>query len=297
MKVSSCLGGILMSKLVEPKAIFLDMDGTILDHYNRVSVNTKEVINKLRAKGIPVFIATGRSREEIFPIVPEGFAVDGIISSNGMTVYLGEEKIKEHSLPYELVKEIIEKARDNQVYYELFPAVGERVVLKQDQATLQAEVQDPQPDNVGISEWLSRKEAMEGDICWVDSVPEQAYSKFYCFSRSVAHINNWIKALDEIKKQVDFTTSSSSDHNVEVMVANVNKATSIQIILKQLNIVSEDILVIGDSHNDIPMFELAGQTVAMKNAAPDIQEMVDEVTEYTCDEDGVYHYLMDRFFA
>ncbi|GGM33466.1 haloacid dehalogenase [Paraliobacillus quinghaiensis] len=286
-----------MSKLVEPKAIFLDMDGTILDHYNRVSVNTKEVINKLRAKGIPVFIATGRSREEIFPLVPEGFAVDGIISSNGMTVYLGEEKIEEHSLPYELVKEIIEKARVNQVYYELFPAVGERIVLKQDQRILQKEVQDPQPDSVGINEWLSRKEAMEGDISWVDLVPEQTYSKFYCFSRSVNHINEWKKVLDEIKEQVDFTTSSSSEHNVEVMVANVNKATSIQIILEQLNIVPEEILVMGDSHNDIPMFELAGQTVAMKNAALDIQEMVDEVTAYTCDDDGVYHYLMNRFFS
>ena len=40
------------------KAIFLDMDGTILNHENRVSVRTKEVIDKLREKGILVFIAT-----------------------------------------------------------------------------------------------------------------------------------------------------------------------------------------------------------------------------------------------
>lgn len=286
-----------MNKLAEPKAIFLDMDGTILDHHNQVSQNTKVVIDKLRAKGIPVFIATGRSREEIFPIVPEGFTVDGIISSNGMTVYLGDEKIKEHSLSLELVNEIIEKAHKNDVYYELFPAVGERLVLKEHQSILDAEIEDPQPESVGINEWLSRKEAMDGQIKWVDSIEEQAFSKFYCFSKSKAHINKWIAILDVLKEKTAFTTSSSSEHNVEIMVANVNKGTSIQLILDHLNIPADEILVMGDSHNDLPMFALAGQTVAMKNAAPDIKEIVDEVTEHTCDEDGVYHYLMDRFFA
>ncbi|WP_117168303.1 HAD family hydrolase [Paraliobacillus sediminis] len=286
-----------MNKLAEPKAIFLDMDGTILDHHNQVSQNTKVVIDKLRAKGIPVFIATGRSREEIFPIVPEGFTVDGIISSNGMTVYLGDEKIKEHTLSIELVTEIIEKARENRVYYELFPAVGERLVLKEDQPILDNEIEDPQPESVGINEWLSRKEAMDGQIKWVDSIEEQTFSKFYCFSKSKAHINNWIAILDDLKEKIDFTTSSSSEHNVEIMVANVNKGTSIQLILDQLDITANEILVMGDSHNDLPMFALAGQTVAMKNAAPDIKEIVDEVTKHTCDEDGVYHYLMDRFFA
>lgn len=286
-----------MDKRVAPKAIFLDMDGTILDHYNRVSQNTKVVVDKLRAKGIPIFIATGRSREEIFPILPEGFTVDGVISSNGMTAYLGEQKIKEHTLSYELALEIIEKARENRVYYELFPTVGERIVCKEDQPILAAEIEDPQPESVGINEWLSRKEAMDGEINWVDSIEKQSFSKFYCFSKSKAHIQKWISVLEEFKEQTDFTTSTSSEHNVEIMVANVNKGTSIQLILDHLTIAAEDILVIGDSHNDLPMFELAGQTVAMKNAAPDIKEIVDEVTLHTCDDDGVYHYLIDRFFT
>ena len=48
---------------INPKAIFLDMDGTILNHFNEVSLDTKEVIDKLRNEGIYVFVATGRSAD------------------------------------------------------------------------------------------------------------------------------------------------------------------------------------------------------------------------------------------
>ncbi|MFZ8263054.1 HAD family hydrolase, partial [Staphylococcus aureus] len=65
------------------KAIFLDMDGTILHENNQASTYTKDVINQLREKGYKVFLATGRSHSEIHHLVPQDFAVNGIISSNG----------------------------------------------------------------------------------------------------------------------------------------------------------------------------------------------------------------------
>ncbi|MGT2340994.1 HAD family hydrolase [Staphylococcus aureus] len=46
------------------KAIFLDMDGTILHENNQASPYTKDVINRLREKGYKVFLATGRSHSE-----------------------------------------------------------------------------------------------------------------------------------------------------------------------------------------------------------------------------------------
>ena len=72
---------------INPKAVFLDMDGTILNHTKEVSMDTKEIIDRLRSEGIFVFIATGRSAEELAEMLPQGFAVDGIITSNGMAGY------------------------------------------------------------------------------------------------------------------------------------------------------------------------------------------------------------------
>ncbi|MFC0470883.1 HAD family hydrolase [Halalkalibacter kiskunsagensis] len=279
----------------KPKAIFLDMDGTILNHQNKVSIHIKEIIDELRSKGIFVFIATGRAVDEIEGVVPEGFQVDGLVTSNGMAGYVGKEVVFEHSLTCELVETIIEKARKNKVYYELFPYGTSRITLKQDKQYVEEEIRDPKPDSVGINEWRSRKQAIKEEIAWKDQIEGNKFSKFYFFARTKDHINEWKHELDQLKLEIDFTTSISSLHNVEVMVAHVNKATGIKEMLKRFDLLEDEIMAIGDSDNDLPMLRLVNYAVAMKNAPDHIKEIVDDVTEFTCDEDGVYHYLKSKF--
>ncbi|WNF38441.1 HAD family hydrolase [Bacillaceae bacterium IKA-2] len=281
--------------VLNPKAIFLDMDGTILNHQNKVSIHTKEIIDELRNQGIFVFIATGRSVDEIEEVVPQGFQVDGVITSNGMAGYIGKEVVFEHSLALELVETIIEKARKNKVYYELFPYEASRLTLKQDKQYVEDEIRDPKPDSVGINEWLSRKLAIKEEIDWRDNIAGTGFSKLYFFARTTEHINKWKNELDQLKKEINFTTSISSVHNVEVMVANVNKATGIKQMLKRFGLSESETLAIGDSNNDLPMLQFVNYSVAMKNATDDIKEVVDDITEFTCDEDGVYHYLKSKF--
>ncbi|WP_332694319.1 HAD family hydrolase [Halalkalibacter lacteus] len=280
---------------LKPKAIFLDMDGTILNHRNKVSIHTKEIIDDLRSQGIFVFIATGRAFDEIEGVVPEGFQVDGFITSNGMAGYVGKEVVFEHSLTLELVETIIEKARKNKVYYELFPYGMSRVTLKQDKQYVEEEIRDPKPDGVGMNEWLSRKQAIKEEIAWEDHIEGNKFSKFYFFARTKDHINEWKNELNQLKQEIDFTTSISSLHNVEVMVANVNKATGIKQMLQQFDLSADDIMAIGDSDNDLPMLQFVTYAVAMKNAPDHIKEIVGDVTEFTCDEDGVCHYLKSKF--
>ncbi|MFS0879151.1 HAD family hydrolase [Metabacillus niabensis] len=280
----------------KPKAIFLDMDGTILNHYNKVSLHTKEIIDAIRNNGTYVFIATGRSYDEIEAVVPEGFEVDGYITSNGMAGYIGEEIVFEHSLSRELVEAVINKARDFKIYYELFPYGASRITLKQDKQYVLDEIRDPKPESVGINEWLSRKQAIKEEIDWAEELVGNKFSKFYFFARTKEHIKQWINELEQLKKEIDFSMSTSSLHNVELMVAGVNKATGIQQMLRRFNLSEKDIMAIGDSNNDIPMLQYVGFAVAMKNAPEHIKELANEVTDFTCDEDGVYHYLKSRLF-
>jgi 5-amino-6-(5-phospho-D-ribitylamino)uracil phosphatase len=48
----------------------------------------------------------------------------------------------------------------------------------------------------------------------------------------------------------------------------------------------KDTVAMGDSHNDLSMFAVAGYRVAMGNAAPKVKENSDFITA-TNDEDGV----------
>lgn len=47
--------------LLKPKAIFLDMDGTILNRSNKVSIQTKEIIDESRKTGNFCFYRYGKS--------------------------------------------------------------------------------------------------------------------------------------------------------------------------------------------------------------------------------------------
>ena len=57
-----------------------------------------------------------------------------------------------------------------------------------------------------------------------------------------------------------------------------------------LKINLKDSIAIGDSFNDLTMFETVGHSVAMGNAPDEIKKMVDEVTD-TNNEDGVAKFL------
>lgn len=280
---------------MKPKAIFLDMDGTILTHQNKVNQKTKEIIDQLRETGVYVFIATGRDAGEIQGLVPEDFQVDGLITSNGAAGYVNGENIFKHSLPFPLVKTVIEKAREHQVYYELFPYEASRIVLKEDKPFILEEVKEPKPETVGINEWVSRQEAVEGKIAWTEQIVGEEFSKFYLFARTEEKINRFKNDLEQVKEKIDFTASSSSKFNVEVMAANTNKATGIQQMLEHFQLTGSEILAIGDSYNDLPMLQFVDTAVAMQNAPDYIKQIADEVTDYTCDEDGVYHYLKAKY--
>ncbi|SFL66850.1 hypothetical protein SAMN04487943_10313 [Gracilibacillus orientalis] len=278
-----------------PKAICLDMDGTLLNNHNQLTQNTLDTIQKIRKTGISVFIVTGRSYNEVFDSAPNNLELDGFVTANGMITYVDGEKLLEHSLSTDLVDKVIQSARSYQIYYEVHPNDGERLSLTEDQAYMESMISAEKPDEVGINEWLERQAAIEHEIRWHATLPEQKYAKIFCFSNDHDKMQAWIKELENMKQETNFTTSSSSHHNVEVMVEGVNKATGIEALLKHYQISSADTMAIGDSNNDIPMMKYVGYPVGMVNATDQIKSLVKEITEFTNDKEGVYHYLEHYF--
>ncbi len=277
------------------QTIILDMDGTLLNEYNRVSDRVINYLTKLRQSGKFVFIATGRTLNEVREVLPDELEVDGVVTANGMSVYIDHEQIVEHALPPMLVQELVEKASARGIYYEVHPNKGTRFTLKQDKNEMFQHIEDPKPDTVEENEWLSRKMAVKEQIEWQDHLNPENNSKVYFFSKNKKLIEEWKNELNHVKKKVAFTSISSTEHNVEVMVANVSKATGVQNLLDKFALGKDEIIAIGDGENDLPMFKLASYSVAMKNASDEVKKQVDDVTDYSYKEDGLYHYLKKTF--
>lgn len=277
------------------KAIFLDMDGTILHENNKASNYTKDVVNELREKGFKVFLATGRSYSEIHQLVPEGFKVDGIISSNGTTGEIEDQNLFKHSLSLEQVKKIVKLAQQQHIYYEVFPFGAQRIVLKEDYQWMRDMITgETPPNNVSHSEWTSRLDAMKDKIDWRDELPDLDYSKIYLFNPNLDKITTFRDELIQNKVLLSISVSNSSRYNAETMAYNTDKGTGIKEMIEHFGIQQEETLVIGDSDNDRAMFDFGQYTVAMKNARQEIKDITDEVTEETNEEDGAAKYLKSR---
>ena len=277
------------------KAIFLDMDGTILHENNQASNYTKDVVDELREKGFKVFLATGRSYSEIHQLVPEGFKVDGIISSNGTTGEIEDHNLFKHSLSLEQVKKMVKLAQQQHIYYEVFPFGAQRIVLKEDYQWMRDMITgETPPNNVSHSEWTSRLDAMKDKIDWRDELPDLDYSKIYLFNPNLDRITTFRDELIHNKVLLSISVSNSSRYNAETMAYNTDKGTGIKEMIEHFGIQQEETLVIGDSDNDRAMFGFGHYKVAMKNARQEIKDITDEVTEETNEEDGAAKYLKSR---
>ncbi|MCG7339964.1 Cof-type HAD-IIB family hydrolase [Staphylococcus sp. ACRSN] len=278
------------------KAIFLDMDGTILHKNNRVDTETADVIAQLRDKGFKVFLATGRAHNEIHYLVPDTFEVDGIISSNGTLGMVNDEIIFKHSLSFDAVNEIVKRAKKQSIYYEVFPFEGNRIVLAEDETWAKSlfDSETP-PGKVGESEWTSRKESLVEKVDWTTELPSTSYSKIYLFSTDYDKITAYRDQLKSDAESLQISVSNSSRFNAETMAYQTDKGTGIKEMIEHFGIDQSETLVIGDSDNDRAMFEYGHYTVSMKNARPEIQALTKDITTYTNEDNGAARYLEEHF--
>lgn len=66
------------------KAIFFDLDGTLLSHTTRcIPQDTVQALRKLRDKGIRIFMATGRHSTELSRLPVHDIRFDGYVTLNG----------------------------------------------------------------------------------------------------------------------------------------------------------------------------------------------------------------------
>ncbi|EKU45706.1 HAD family hydrolase [Staphylococcus massiliensis] len=272
------------------KAIFLDMDGTLLHTENKVSMYTTKTLKTLREHGYYVFIATGRAHNEIANLVPSEFEVDGIISSNGADGRYQDDIVFQHGLNLKQVQKIVDLAQSHDIYYEVFPFNDNRMILNDDKDFVTQLFNQDKPEGVGESEWQSRLYALIHQVNWVDTLPDTTFSKLYMFTPQLDQID---KFRDVIAQQEDLniSISNSSPHNVETMLNGIDKGTGIQTMIKKLNIDQSETLVIGDSDNDRAMFEFGHYTVAMMNAPLHVKALASYETDYDHNEDGAAKFL------
>ncbi|GLC90040.1 Cof-type HAD-IIB family hydrolase [Lysinibacillus piscis] len=253
------------------KLVVLDMDGTLLNDNHGVSEANKEAIHRIKKMGVGVTVASGRTYESIYPFI-EDLGIDlPIIAANGAFIKnpLSGEVYYSESLPRHLAEEIIEYGQKHQFEMSLY---------------LDAEVHT---FNESMAKVHLELEKLQAKLIDKFDSDKELYKIIY--GQTPEKIEEACEYLADKYKDSLYITRSA-DMCLDVMNMNVSKGNGLQQVMEKLHISPEEVIVMGNSFNDLPMFEVAGLAIAMDNAPQEVKNMADFVT-ISNNDDGVAHAL------
>ncbi|MDR2098354.1 MAG: HAD hydrolase family protein, partial [Spirochaetaceae bacterium] len=88
------------------KAVFLDIDGTLIDGSDGPFPDDIKEIMTARKAGHKFFLATGRSLASLPPLLRAADWIDGVVAGCGATVTLGGDMLYRSAVPRDLLPEI-----------------------------------------------------------------------------------------------------------------------------------------------------------------------------------------------
>lgn len=89
-----------------------------------------------------------------------------------------------------------------------------------------------------------------------------------------------------------YYTVRNIPESLEILNINASKGTALDHIMDAYGISKNEVLVIGDGNNDVTMFELTNNSVAMGNASDYVKSKAKHVTQ-NIEDDGFYNALKE----
>jgi phosphoglycolate phosphatase (TIGR01487 family) len=84
------------------------------------------------------------------------------------------------------------------------------------------------------------------------------------------------KIIDQKKLDVSL---SDSQYAIHINSAGINKASGFKHVMSHLGIDYEDVITIGDSETDVPLFEISKYSIAVGNASDDVKSKAKMITK------------------
>lgn len=256
----------------------IDLDGTLLNKEHGISDANQAAIKKRQAQGDIVIIVTGRAAFDARRILAQHGLDCPVIGANGAEIEVGQDR--RYFLSRSSSRTIWEIVRSTNIFIHIY--LQDNILLPQFSfATLQG---GDRAFQGAIQAQLTQYGVEEVDEIAIDQLD---VIKFMFVSPDRWQLEHLEQQLLQLKI---CSVTRSGTYNLEVMANGVTKGTALQDIARAYGMTPEDIIAIGDNQNDLPMFEVAGTSIAMGNAEASVKSRATYLTS-DHDEDGVAEAL------
>ena len=263
----------------EPRLLALDLDGTLLGPDGEVSPRTRVAIERLRAGGVHVVLASGRAPAGMRRLCHELELTDPQITMQGALISspLTGSILAAWRLEPAEARAHIAFAREFGAVPLLCFADGVRgEILTPEVEALFAPFEEPLPLVVPDIEPLSEARPI----------------KTFLYTPPGANARIWDAARSRFAGRA--TITSGDEHSVELLARGASKGEALRTLAAHLGIPLADVAAIGDARNDIAMLRLAGRSAAMAHARSEVREAAEMVVPSNSEE-GVL-VALDRFY-
>jgi Cof subfamily protein (haloacid dehalogenase superfamily) len=244
-----------------------DIDGTLLNPQFQISEGDLLALRRAHAAGIEIVLVTGRRHTFALPIAKQlGFDL-WLISSNGaVTRSLAGETFHRDLMPAEACRKLcgaMQEFRGN-------------TVLTFDKETKGAIVLERLEElGASIRRWLEKNmEFIEFVIPLEDALVSDPVQAMFC--GTMARMRDALGALDGAGMDGTVTVLRTEYpardlSMIDVLNAGCSKGHALERWAKFRGYGREEVMAIGDNHNDVEMLEFAGHPVIMGNACEELR--------------------------
>lgn len=255
------------------KAIFFDIDGTLLDAVHghmHITKKVSDALKSLQAAGHYIFIATGRPYAFLQKEILD-FGFDGFIMNNGASVLLGDELIFHHELSRETVKKICDFAVSRNIEYmlESYP----HVYCKK--------------EFTACEDFFKKIQVDSSTFVRDFDLDKISVEKLECVSARTDS-----DSLDEDYKKIlatpGFLGWADPFHykSLEIYSDKISKGTGVLKILERIGVDVKNSYAFGDGKNDFEMIQTVEVGMAMATGSDEFKKIAKHVVP-SVHEDGV----------
>jgi Cof subfamily protein (haloacid dehalogenase superfamily) len=258
-----------------PRLIATDLDGTLLTSAGNLTGRTISALAAANDAGVTVVFATGR------PLIVAGAEIAaangavrfGVMANGSMVCSLPDGAVL-HTISFASASAVAAiqrlRARDPQFGFALATDRG---------FTQEAGFAERMPVHRGD---VPVADVLHGHEGSVETIKLLAFHQHYS-AVELLHIIPPIIGAELI-------VSHMGTEAVELGPAGADKGTGLRWLCAHLGIAADDVLVFGDEINDLSMFDFAGQSVAVANAAAPVLHAATDMTASN-DDDGVAEFI------
>ena len=261
------------------RLLLSDLDGTLLQPDHRPSAATVAAVGRLRDAGIAFSVASSRPPRAMREVVEmlgidvpyAGFNGGTLIGANGQV-------LEAHHIEVDAVRTCL----------QAFARADVDVWVFADDQWL---LRDLNGAYVG-----HERSALGYEPVQVDSFEPflQRIDKIVASSPDFALLKTLEHELGE-QLQGRALAARSQDYYLDITALQANKGQALQSLARHVGVNIEQTAAIGDGHNDVAMFRVAGLSIAMGQAQEDVRIQADRVTGSNTEEgvvQAIERYLL-----